>query len=108
MALRPYVLAADHARAVLYASSAVVAQVWRGGGRQARLARFLGSDLVNEVPLDPQAGRRIGALAAAVGSRDVVDGHVALIAFDRDAVVLTSDPDDIARWGIPTERIVRC
>lgn len=86
----------------------MVAQVWRGGGRQARLARFLSSDLVTEVALDPEAGRRIGVLAAAVGSRDVVDGHVALIALDRDAVVLTSDPKDIARWGVPAARIVRC
>jgi hypothetical protein len=106
--IRGYVLLADRAKVALSTSSAVVAQVWRGGGRQARLARFLGSDLVTEIPLDPDAGRRIGVLAAAVGSRDVVDGHVAIIALDRDAVVLTSDPHDIARWGVPDERIVRC
>lgn len=106
--IRGYVLLADREMTTLFTSSAVVAQVWRGGGRQAPLARFLGSDLVSEIPLDPEAGRRIGALAAAVGSRDVVDGHVALIALDRDAVVLTTDPKDIARWGVPDERIVRC
>lgn len=106
--VRGYVLLADRAKAALSTSSAVVAQVWRGGGRQARLARFLNCDLVTEIPLDPEAGRRIGVLAAAVGSRDVVDGHVAIIALDRDAVVLTSDPDDIARWGVPDEKIVRC
>jgi predicted nucleic acid-binding protein len=106
--VRGYVLLADRARATLSTSSAVVAQVWRGGGRQARLTRFLSSDLVAEIPLDPEAGRRIGLLAAAVGSRDVVDGHVALIALDRDGIVLTSDPADIARWGVPDERIVRC
>jgi len=33
---------------------------------------------------------------------------VAIIALDRDVVVLTSAPDDIARWGVPQERIVRC
>ena len=106
--VRGYILLADRDKASLSTSSAVVAQVWRGGGRQARLARFLSSDLVTEVALDPEAGRRIGVLAAAVGSRDVVDGHVALIALDRDAVVLTSDPEDIARWGVPAARIVRC
>jgi predicted nucleic acid-binding protein len=106
--VRAYVLAAGSAKAELSTSSAAVAQVWRAGVRQARLARFLNSDLVTEVPLDPESARRIGALAAAVGSRDVVDAHVALIALDRDAVVLTSDPDDIARWGVPTARIVRC
>jgi predicted nucleic acid-binding protein len=106
--VRGYVLLADRSKVTLSTSSAVVAEVWRGGGRQARLARFLGSDLVAEIPLDPEAGRRIGMLAAAVGSKDVVDGHVALLALDRDAVVLTSDPHDIARWGVPDEKIVRC
>jgi predicted nucleic acid-binding protein len=106
--VRGYVLLADQGRVALATSSAVIAQVWRGGTRQARLARFLASDLVAEVALDPEAGRRIGALAAVVGSADVVDGHVALIALDADAVVLTSDPRDMARWGVPDKRIVRC
>ena len=105
---RGYVLLADRGHLVLLTSSAVVAQVWRGGSRQARLARFLASDLVTELPLDLDAGRRIGVLGAAVGSSDVGDGHVALIGLDRGAVVLTSDPDDIARWGVPEQRIVRC
>ena len=106
--VRGYILLADRAKVTLSTSSAVVAQVWRGGARQARLARLLGSDLLTELPLDPDAGRRIGILAATTGSRDVVDGHVAIIALDRDAVVLTSDPDDIARWGVPEARLVRC
>jgi hypothetical protein len=46
--------------------------------------------------------------AAAPGARDVVDGHVATIALDRDAVVLTSDPEDIARWGVPAANIIPC
>jgi predicted nucleic acid-binding protein len=106
--VRGYVLMADRAGAALFTSAAVVAEVWRGGSRQARLARFLGSDLVTELALDPDAGRTIGVLAATIGSKDVVDGHIALIALEREAVVLTSDPDDIARWGVPSERIVRC
>jgi predicted nucleic acid-binding protein len=106
--VRGYVLLADRSKVALATSSAVIAQVWRGGGRQARLTRFLSSDLVTEIPLDPEAARRIGVLAAAVGSKDVVDGHVAIIALDRDAVVLTSDPADIARWGVPEENLVAC
>jgi predicted nucleic acid-binding protein len=106
--VRRYVLLADRAAVALSTSSAVVAQVWRGGSRQARLARFLASDLVTELPLDPDAGRRVGVLAAAVGSKDIVDGHVAVIALDRDALVLTSDPEDIARWGVPEQKIVHC
>jgi hypothetical protein len=63
---------------------------------------------VTEQPLDREASRRIGVLAAAVGSKDVVDGHVAMMALDLDAIVLTSDPDDLARWGVPSAKIVRC
>jgi len=94
---------------VLTTSAAVVAQVWRGGSRQARLARLLASDLVSELALDSEASRRIGLLAAAAsGARDVVDGHIAIIALDQDAIVLTSDPEDIARWGVPAANIVVC
>ena len=106
--VRGYVLLADRGKVSLVTSAAVVAQVWRGGARQARLARFLGSDLIDEVALDPDAGRRIGVLGATVNAKDVVDGHVALIATDRDAIVLTSDPHDIARWGVSEERLIRC
>jgi len=106
--VRGYVLLADRGLLALATSAAVVAQVWRGGNRQARLARLLASDLVKELALDSEASRRIGILAAVPGARDVVDGHVAIIALDRDAVVLTSDPEDIARWGVPAANIVRC
>jgi predicted nucleic acid-binding protein len=106
--VRGYVLLADRGSVALITSSAVVAQIWREGARQARLSRFLNSDLVTELPLDLDASRRIGALAAVTGSKDVVDGHVAVIALERDAVVLTSDPGDIARWGIAEAKIVRC
>ena len=108
-AVRGYVLLADRGQTALATSAAVVARVWRGGTRQARLARLLASDLVTELALDPEASRRIGMLAAAApGARDVVDGHVAIIALDRDAVVLTSDPRDIARWGVPAANIFPC
>jgi len=32
--------------------------------------------------------------------------HVALIAADRQAIVLTSDPDHLARWGVARDRLV--
>lgn len=105
---RAYVLLAEHGQVRLSTSAAVVAQVWRGGARQARLARFLASDLVTEVPLDADMSRRIGAAAATLGATDVVDGHVGLLAREFDAVVITSDPRDIARWGVVEDRIVTC
>lgn len=106
--VRAYVRLAEQGHVALTTSAAVVAQVWRGGARQARLARTLSSDLVTEEPLDRSASRRIGLLAAATGATDVVDGHVALIALERDAVVLTSDPEDLARWGVAGDRLVVC
>ena len=106
--LRNYVRLADDGLASLHTSSAVIAQVWRGGPRQVRLARLLNGDLVKEFALDETASRRIGLLAATAGATDVVDGHVAVIAYELDAIVVTSDPQDIARWGIPAARIFAC
>lgn len=106
--VRNYIRLAVRGVVTISTSSAVVAQVWRGGGRQARIARLLASDTLREVALDREASRRIGTLAAVTGASDVVDGHVALITNDRDATVLTSDPSDIAAWGVAATAIVRC
>lgn len=92
----------------VHTSSAVIAQVWRGGPRHARLARLLGGDAITEASLDPTTARQIGLLAAETGSSDIVDGHVALLARRRSARVLTSDPQDIATWGIPGDAIITC
>ena len=83
----------------------VIAQVWREGSRQARLARLLGASDVVLVGLDAEMARAVGVLCGSVGVADVVDGHVALHARRRDLAVLTSDPDDIARLD-PTLTIV--
>ena len=83
----------------------VIAQVWRDGSRQARLARLLGASDVVLVDLDAEMARAVGVLCGAVGVTDVVDGHVALHARRRDLAVVTSDPDDIARLD-PTLVIV--
>ena len=83
----------------------VIAQVWRDGSRQARLARLLGASDVVLVDLDAEMARAVGVLCGAVGVADVVDGHVALHARRRDLAVQTSDPDDIARLD-PTLAIV--
>lgn len=70
----------------------VIGQVWRGGARQARLARFLPG--VDIRPLDEELGRRCGALLATSGTRDVIDAAVIAVA-DHDDIVLTSDPGDL-------------
>ncbi len=74
----------------------VVAQAWRGGPRQARIARLLADPDVHVVVLDDPTARAVGALIARSGHHDVVDISVALCAAERGHVVLTSDPDDVA------------
>lgn len=74
----------------------VIAQAWRGGARQARLATVLsGADLI---AADGRVSRRAGELLARAGTSDVLDALVALAAQDRPGhEVLTSDPEDINR-----------
>jgi hypothetical protein len=76
----------------LVTSAPVVAQAWRGGGRQARLARLLAMIEVRAAHLpDAQAA---GELLASSGSADVVDALLAMVAVPGDQV-LTSDPNDL-------------
>jgi hypothetical protein len=77
----------------------IVGQAWRGGARQARLARFLAG--VDVLPLTDELGRASGVLLGATGTADVVDAALVMLAADGD-VIYTSDPDDIAR--LATER----
>jgi predicted nucleic acid-binding protein len=73
----------------------VVAQAWRGGARQVRVARLLRASITSVIPLDQRLALRVGARCAATGVADVVDVSVALCARDRGHPVVTSDPDDI-------------
>jgi predicted nucleic acid-binding protein len=73
----------------------VVAQAWRGGAAQARIARLLRASVTLTVALDQRQALRIGARCAATGVTDVIDISVALCARDRDHAVVTSDPGDI-------------
>ncbi len=73
----------------------VLAQVWRGGPRQARLAAFLSSEGVEIPEYDARTARAVGHLAGLSGHPDVVDVHVVLHAMIHDLTVLTSDPDDL-------------
>jgi predicted nucleic acid-binding protein len=71
----------------------VVAQGWRGGNRQARLARLLiGCEIE---ALDDKQARSVGSLAALAQTSDIVDVCVAEGALRRHDLVVTSDPDDL-------------
>lgn len=91
----------------LWTSGGVVAQVWRDGGRQVRLARLLGSGLVHVQPLDREEAQATGALCGESATRDVVDASVVLLARKLSATLVTSDPDDLARID-PVARLVVC
>jgi hypothetical protein len=84
----------------------VVAQVWRDGARQARLARFLGSSAVVVEALDDARARAAGQLCGVAGTRDVIDAAVVLGAKARGDRVFTSDVDDLRALD-PTVELVR-
>src|SRR2546423_10322626 len=68
----------------------VLAEAWRGGGRQANLSRLLAMCDVEEMS-DEQA-RRVGVLAGKTAHHDIVDVTVVEgAARRRDAVVTSND-----------------
>ena len=88
--------AASASDAVLVPAGAL-AQAWRGGSRQARLARAL--NRCRDVPLDGQTARELGVLCGKTGTSDVIDASVAVASAHASRYgpvdVLTSDGDDI-------------
>jgi predicted nucleic acid-binding protein len=89
-------LAVAH-RGALHAPAAVVAQVWRDGRRQARLARLIGSGAVDIHDLNLDEAQASGVLCGLSSTKDIVDAHVVLVARREGARILTSDPDDLRR-----------
>ena len=79
----------------LLVPAGVVAQAWRDGGRQTRLARLLGSPLCEVVSLDDHQARAAGQLCGVAVTSDVIDASVVVVARRRGARVITSDPDDL-------------
>ena len=67
-------------REPLVLSALVVAQAWRSGSRQARLARFIKALSIPPITFDLPAARAVGVLQGATGASDVTDGGVVLLA----------------------------
>ena len=84
----------------------VVAQVWRDGRRQVRLARLLGAAEVEVEVLDDRGARAAGQLCGARRTADIVDASVVLCARARGHRIVTSDPDDLARLDPAASLIV--
>lgn len=75
----------------------VVAQAWRGGKTQVRLARLLRSSVVEIVGFDLEGARHAGQLCARGGTRDIVDAAVVMCARRRGDGVATSEPGDLRK-----------
>lgn len=75
----------------------VLAQVWRDGSRQARLATLIRSRDTHVEPFDGLRAKAAGALLGRSGTSDVVDASVVISARRHQALVLTTDPEDIRR-----------
>ena len=89
----------------LHTPAGVVAQVWRDGRKQARLARLVGSGLVQVEVLDLPEAQGCGALCGISGSSDVVDASVVLLARRHRAKVVTSDVKDLSRIDATIETV---
>ena len=82
----------------------VLAQAWRGGP-QPMLSRVLRGCRI--VPDDERVGRAAGATLSSAGSADVVDAIVVVTAARDNAVVVTSDPADLAHIAEGADLILR-
>jgi hypothetical protein len=71
----------------------VLAQAWRGGARQAGLARML--RMCDIEPMSEEMARSVGVLAGESGHDDVVDVAVVEGAIRRGDAVVTSDASHI-------------
>ena len=86
----------------------VLAEAWRGGARQASLARLLAMCEIE--PMTEQQARDVGVLAGKAGHDDIVDVTVVEGAIRRRQAVVTSNETHIrtiARAARATVRIER-
>ena len=90
-AAQEFLTAALRRRTPLSTTHPVLAQVWRRGTRQARLAKFVRGIAVH--PLDD--GRAVGAILSRSGTADVVDAHLVSVAIRLAEPILTADVDDL-------------
>ncbi len=91
-AARSFLAAAVRADEVLHTTAPVLAQVWRDGARQARLARIARSLIVHPFAADDYTA--VGHLLRRSGTGDVVNAHLAVLATRVGHSILTSDAGD--------------
>lgn len=91
------ITAANRTGTAFHTTHPVVAQVWRDGSRQARLASFLRTVSVHPFDDGPTVGRILGLS----GSADVVDAHLVVVALRHNNDILAGDPDDLGNVVSP-------
>lgn len=95
--IRALVREAEQTSAVLTIPVGALAQAWRDGSRQARLAALVKSRTSDVALLDEPAAKAAGVLCGRAGTSDVIDASVVLTARERGVGVVTVDPDDLRR-----------
>ena len=98
-AAQSFLSASFETGAVLHTTAPVVAQVWRDGSQQARLAKFLGTIEVHHFTIvDAQA---VGGLLRRSNTSDVVDAHLVVLALRLSDSIITADTPDCASLTSP-------
>lgn len=105
--IRLLLTTALEAGAPVLVPAGVVAQVWRGGARQALLALLLNDERVSVVDLDRRTAQAVGELVRRSGHPDVIDVSVVLCAKLADHTVVTSDPGDMRKVS-SSIRLIEC
>jgi predicted nucleic acid-binding protein len=84
----------------------VVAEVWRGGPRSARVARLLGGCVVE--PIDEALARTAGEAIGKTPGTGTIDALVMASAARRGDAVLTSDVGDLTllRASFPSVHVL--
>ena len=80
--------------AVLRTTAPVVAQVWRDGSRQARLAKFLTTVEVHD--FTHTDAPVVGSLLNRSQTSDVVDAHIVALALRLHDTIVTADAPDFS------------
>ncbi len=93
--MRALLREAARAKAKLVVPSGVVAQVFRNRARQVPLCALLDTESTTVPVLDRTLAEAAGSLCGRVGTRDVVDASVVLVAKRERAIIITSDVDDL-------------
>jgi predicted nucleic acid-binding protein len=89
---------------VPFVPAPVLAEAWRGGSRQASLARLMALCRVEE--MSEEQALRVGALAGRSGHDDIVDVTVVEGAIRRGDAVVTSNRRHIERVAAAAGRKV--